>query len=46
MLRVYKAPGYLIPAASDAADFEVHEVGKNAAIFGTVFESIRRRQPH
>ena len=43
VLRVYKKPGYLIPAAADARSLEVHEIGKNAAIFGVVVESIRRR---
>lgn len=43
VLRVYKAPGYLVPATADAASLEVHEVGKTAAVFGVVFESTRRR---
>lgn len=46
VLRVYKAPGYLVPATTDLSAFEVHEVGKNAAVFGVVFESLRRRAPH
>ena len=43
VLRLYKSPGYLIPATPDAASLEVHEVGKTAAIHGVVFESTRRR---
>jgi transcriptional regulator with XRE-family HTH domain len=43
VLRVYKAPGYLVPATADAATIEVHEVGKTAAVVGVVFESTRRR---
>lgn len=46
VLRVFKEPGYLIPATADASGFEVHEVGKNGAVFGVVYESTRRRQAH
>jgi hypothetical protein len=45
-LRVFKAPGYLLPATSNATEFSVHEVGKTGAIFGTVFESRRTRKAH
>jgi SOS-response transcriptional repressor LexA len=43
VLRVFKSPGYLVPATADATSIEVHEAGKTAAIFGVVFESSRRR---
>lgn len=46
MLRVFKTPGYLLPASPDARQMEVHEIGKNAAIFGVVTELVRRRQEH
>ncbi len=46
VLRLYKRPGYLVPATADATTLEVHEVGKTAAIFGVVFESTRRRAQH
>lgn len=43
VLRVFKAPGYLVPATADATNLEVHEAGKTAAVLGVVFESTRRR---
>lgn len=43
VLRVYKDPGYVLPATADAAGLEVHELKKTATFIGTVYEMTRRR---
>jgi transcriptional regulator with XRE-family HTH domain len=46
VLRLYKAPGYVLPATADAGALEVHELGKTAALQGVVVEMTRRRPAH
>lgn len=43
VLRVFKLPGLLLPAALTPALLEVHHVGSTARIQGVVVETVRRR---
>lgn len=42
-LRLWRAPGYILPAPYDPRFIEVHEAGKTAIVEGVVVETVRRR---